>query len=133
MNQPSKLITSQLVNQVGQYLYKNIDGAYKAVRSPNTYEVYMMVLYQVPVLERIPGKQKEGYNDMHEMHLNINLTTYQNKLRVNIIEMSPEEVTLGHFVIPPEKIINMKQIRDVIYEKVVQFVCKRYKDYDFLF
>lgn len=124
---------SQLVNKVGQYLYKNIDSAYKGVRSTNTYDVYMFVLYQLPYEKWIPGKSKEGYNDTHEMHINISLTTYQSKIRVNVTEISPEEWTFGYILIPPEKLKNLEDARKLIYEKVTQKIKNHYKDYNFLF
>ena len=133
MANTSIIPTSQLVNKVGQYLYKNIDSAYKGVRSPNMYDVYMFVYYQLPREQQIPGKQSTGYNDMHEMNININLTTYQNKSRVNITEMSPEQRTFGYILIPPEKLQNVQDSRKLIYEKVVQKLQKHYKDYLFLF
>lgn len=124
---------SQLVNKVGQYLYNNIDSAYKGVRSTNTYDVYMFVLYQLPYEQWVPGKQNEGYNDMHEMHINISLTTYQSKVRVNVTEISPEEWTFGYILIPPEKLKNLEDARTLIYEKVAQKIQNHYKDYKFLF
>lgn len=125
--------TSQLVNKVGQYLYKNIDSAYKGVRSTNTYDVYFFVLYQIPFERRIPGKRKEGYNDMHEMHINISLTTYQNKIRTNVTEISPEEWTFGYILVPPEKLKHLEDARTLIYNKVIEKLKKHYKDYDFIF
>lgn len=125
--------TSQLVNQVGQWLYKHIDGAYKAVRSSNTYDVYMIVYYQLPRLQQIPGREAEGYNDMHEMKINISLTTYQNKIRVNIHEVTPEQWTFGYILIPPEKLKTVEDARSLIYDKVIQKIEKHYEDYIFLF
>lgn len=124
---------SQLVNKVGQYLYKNIDSAYKGIRSTNTYDVYFFVLYQVPFEQRIPGKNKEGYNDMHEMHINISLTTYQSKIRVNITEISPEEWTFGYILIPPERLQNLEEARKLILDQVTKKLKKHYENYDFLF
>lgn len=124
---------TQLVNQVGRYLYKHIDGAYKSVKSSNTYDVYMTVYYQLPRDQQVPGRESEGYNDMHEMKINISLTTYQNKIRVNIHEITPEQWTFGYILIPPEKLQDVEQSMKLIYEKVVQQIQKHYKDYLFLF
>ena len=125
--------TSNLVNKVGQYLYKNIDSAYKGIRSTNTYDVYFFVLYQIPFEQRIPGRNKEGYNDMHEMHINISLTTYQNKIRVNVTEISPKEWTFGYILIPPEKLKNLDEARKLILDQVIKKLKKHYQDYDFLY
>ena len=125
--------TNQLVKQVGQYLYKHIDGAFKAVSSSNTYDVYVMIYYQLAREDQIPGKQDQGYNDMHEMVINISLTTYQNKIRVNIHEVTPEQWTFSYMIIPPEKLQDVQQSMYLIYEKVLQKIKKHYKDYIFLF
>lgn len=125
--------TNQLVNQVGQWLYKHIDGAYKAVRRPNIYDIYMTVYYQLPRLQQVPGREAEGYNDMHEMKLNISLTTYQNKIRVNIHEITPEEKTFSYMLIPPENLQRVEDAQKLIYDKVVQKIEKHYDGYLFLF
>ncbi len=125
--------TNQLVKQVGQYLYKHIDGAYKAVSSSNTYDVYVEVYYQLPREQQVPGKQSEGYNDMHTMKININLTTYQNKIRVNIHELTPNQWTFSYMIIPPEKLQDVQQSMYLIYNKVLEKIKKHYKDYIFLF
>ena len=112
------LEASQIVNKLGKYLNRNIDGTYKFRIGGNQYDLYFMVLYQLPREMQVPGRQAEGYNDMHEMHLNLNITTYQNKIRVNIIEISPEERTIGFDVYPPELFQNMSIARDKIYSQV---------------
>lgn len=125
--------TNQLVNQVGQWLYKHIDSAYKAVRGSNTYDIYMTVYYQLPRLQQVPGREAEGYNDMHEMKINISLTTYQNKIRVNIHEVTPDQWTFGYILIPPDQLQTVENARELIYEKVIRKIEKHYKDYLFLF
>ena len=70
---------------------------------------------------------------MHEMHINISLTTYQNKIRVNVTEISPEEWTFGYILIPPEKLKNLDDSRKLIYDKVIQKLKKHDEDYNFLY
>ena len=125
--------TTQLVNQVGRYLYKHIDGAYKSAKTANTYDVYMTVYYQLPKSKQIPEKEAEGYNDMHEMKVNISLTTYQKKIRVNIHEITPNQWTFGYILVPPEKLQDVEQSMHLIYDKVINQIQKHYKDYLFLF
>ena len=127
-----QLQAGQQVNRVGKYLYNHLDGAYKIEKSPNTCDIYITLLYQIPRLQQIPGRGKE-YNGVKEMTLNLNITTYQNKLRVNIIEMTPEERTIGHDTYSPEKLIDLKQATELIFNKVVKRVSKAYEEYDFIF
>lgn len=131
MNQ-KKLNTNQLVKQAGQYLYRHIDGAYKGVSSSNTYDVYFVLYYQLKVEDRDPSKGEE-YNDVHEMKLNISLTTYSNKIRVNIHELTPDNCTIGYIILPPEKLQDPLAAKKMIYDKVIQKVVKRYSEYDFIF
>lgn len=124
----------QLVNRVGKYLYKHLDGAFKFKISGNTYDVWMTVLYQIPPrLVKIYKLDNPKYLDVNEMTLNLNITTYQNKIRVNVIEVTPEEKTIGFDVFPPEKLQDLRQAYELIYNKVVKRVSKEFEDFEFLF
>lgn len=125
---------SQLVGRIGKYLYKHIDGAFKFKSSSNMYDVWITVLYQIP--PRLVEKYKltdPKYLDVNEMTVNINITTYQNKIRVNVIEVTPEEKTLGCNVIPPNKLQDLKQAFDLIMLKVRTRLIKEFSDFDFIF
>lgn len=128
----TKLQANQQVNRVGKYLYKNIDGAFKYGTSSNTSDVYFTLLYQLPRLQRIPGKGAE-YNDVHEMTVNISITTYQNKLRVNTIELDPQKRTLGYDLFEPESLIDLEKAKELILNRVRYRIEKAYTDYDILF
>lgn len=82
----AQLQAGQQVNRIGKYLYKHIDGAYNMVKSPNMVDIYFIVLYQLK-----EDLRTEDDHDMHEMSINLNVTTYSNKVRINIIEVSPKE------------------------------------------
>lgn len=127
------LEASQYVNKLGKFLYNHIDSAYKFKTSANTADTYITVYYQLPLQHQIPGKQKEGYNDMHEMNIDLNVTTYQNKLRVNIIDMSEYEYTIAHMVIKPEYLTDMNVALQMILEKVEWALIKEYQGYNFIF
>ena len=128
----SKIPTNLQINKVGKYLYKNIDGAFKYKTSSNTCDVYFTLLYQLPYWDRIPGKGSD-YNDVHEMTINISMTTYQNKIRVNILEVTPDERTLGSFVVKPEQLEDLSITKKLILDKIRNRVEKVYEDYDFLY
>lgn len=128
----SKLSANQQVNRVGKYLYKNIDGAFKYKTSSNTCDVYFTLLYQLPLDMQEPDKGKE-YNDVHEITVDINITTYQNKVRVNVIEMTPMQRTLGYDLYEPYVLENLENAKKQIFNKIIKRVSKAYSDYDFLF
>lgn len=131
-SQTSVVPASQQVNRIGKFLYKHLDGAYKYKKSSDQYDVYVTLLYQIPWFNRIPGKGKE-YNDVHEMTLDINITTYQNKIRVNIIEMTDDERTIGYKVYRPELLENLEEAMKLIWYDVIAKVSKAYEEYDFIF
>ena len=126
------LSANQQVNRVGKYLYNNLDGAFKYKTSSNTCDVYFTLLYQLPLDMQEPDKGKE-YNDVHEITVDINITTYQNKVRVNVIEMTPMQRTLGYDLYEPELLENIESAKSRIFKKVVKRVSRAYSEYDFLF
>lgn len=121
---------NQLLNRVGKYLYKHIDGAYKKVQSANKYDIYMIVYYQVPIDKR---DSSEETDEVQEMKININLATYSNKIRVNLTEITPEEFTIGSIIFPAEKLENPQEAMIKINQKVRKSLEKHYKEYDFIF
>lgn len=118
--QNSNLQASQQINRVGRYIYNHLIGAFKYRKSGNTFDVYVTFLFQKP------------NDDVQEVTLDINITTYQNKLRMNIIEMTPMERTLGFDLFKPESLINLDEAYSVIYRKIITRVSKAYADYQIL-
>ena len=112
---------NQQVNRLGKYLYNYLDSAFKYTTSSNTCDVYFLLLYQIT-----------GQLDVQEMNIDISVTTYQNKIRVNVIEISPEERTIGYSCYDPEFVKNLKEASVKIYQDILKKVSKAYKDIDFL-
>lgn len=129
-NQP--LSANQQVNRLGKFLYKHIDGSFNYKKSSNMYDVYMTILYQLPVDKQDEAKGKE-FNDLHEMTLDINITTYMNKVRVNVIEMTPEEKTIGYDLYEPEKLEDLVKASETILKKIQKRISREFREYDFLF
>ena len=123
------LPASKQVKRIGQYLYKHIDGAYDFKSSSNNYDVYFLLLYELKKELREPGK---NYS-VQEMRININVTTYQNKVRINIIELTPKERTIGFDIYTPEKVQDLQKAYPVIMEKIYKRIYKAYEDYYFLY
>lgn len=128
----NKPALGQQVNKVGQFLYQNIDGAYKIVRGSNRCDVYMILLYQLHEKDQKPELGEE-YNDVHEMHIDLSITYYDDKLRVNVVHCDKYEKTLGHFTIKPELLADMKAVKTSVLAKVQHYLVKEYQDYNFLF
>lgn len=123
----NNLPASTQVNRVGKFLYNHLDGAYKYTKSPNMYDVYVTLLYQ------LKPEYGGGVNEVEEMTININITTYQNKVRVNTIEMTPMERTLGYDIMKPEEMIDLQKAMEIIKWKVGNRIRKAYKEYIILF
>ena len=124
-----KLQAGQIVNSVGRYLYKHIDTAYNMKKSPNMVDVYFEVAYQLLPEYRINKEDEEA----HVMSININVTTYQDKIRVNVIEVSPEERTLGFDTFKTELFENMNDGMKVVLDKVRNRMKRAFKEYEFYF
>lgn len=126
------LSANQQVNRVGKFLYKHIDGAFNYKKSSNMYDVYMTILYQLPVESQDKSKGEE-FNDLHEMTLDINVTTYLNKVRINIIGMTPEEKTIGYDLYEPEKLEDLVKASEIILKKIHKRISREFREYEFLF
>lgn len=126
---PSLKNISQFVNRLGRYLYKNIDGAFKFKNSGNMFDVWMTLLYAIPS-EDLQDDQEQ---DIHEMTINLNITTYQNKVRVNSIEVSPNERTLGCDVYKANRLQDFEEAKELILNKICNHIHKWYNEYKILF
>ena len=68
------------------------------------------------------------------INLSHNLANYLSpKIRVNTIELTPEERTLGSDVIKPEILNDLQTAMNIILEKICNRISKAYDKYDILF
>ena len=125
----TKLQAGQIVNSIGQYLYKHIDTAYSMKKSPNTVDVYFEIAYELLPEYRL----NKGDEETHVMSININITTYQDKIRVNVIEVSPEERTLGFDTFKLDVFENMSEGMELVLAKVRNRMKKAFTEYEFYF
>ena len=126
------MAASQQVNKLGKYLYKHLDGAFEFKKSGNTFDVYSTLLYQLNP-EYYGTEEDTGDHDVQEMTINISITTYQNKVRVNTIEVNPNARTLGFDIIPPDTLKDLEAARKLIVKKVGNRIRKAYHHYTILF
>lgn len=125
---------SQIVNSLGKNLYKNLPGAYNYEKHSNMFNVYTVVLYQIPYdLIQKYNLEEDKYKEVHEMEIEISITTYGQKIRVNFVELTPEELTLGHATYDVNKYPTFALLREAIWWFLEDRLSKRYEDYDFLF
>lgn len=116
------LQAGQIINQVGKYLYNHIDSALRYKKSGNTFDVWFVVYHQ-----------KIGTPDLLEMGINLNLTTYANKIRMNITEVSPMEKTLGQRIYEVEAFNNVVLASKKLFKDTQVIIRKSFTDCEFLF
>ena len=117
-----QLPASTIVNRVGKYLYNHIDGTYKYVKDRNTYDVYVDMEYQkFPEYTESPP--------IENLKIIISITTYRNKIRVNTIELTPDERTLGFDLFEPEELVDLEKAKYEILKQVKYRIRKAYPDY----
>ena len=126
-----KMQGGQYVNKVGRYLYEHIDGAFKVDKSPNMYDIWLTLLYQIPS-EYLTESEKEDV-DVQELTINLNVTTYDDKLRVNIIVEDEYEKTIGTKTFSFAKLDNLEWLRLEILKFIRKKLEKEYEDYYFYF
>lgn len=123
---------SQVINRVGKYLYKNLDGAYKISKSSNTVDVWTTILYSIPYELRSKYDNNQISDDVQSMDVDINLTTYSNKIRVNVIVEDPYERTISFSTIDSKYLEPGSDILEQILSRVKRILEKEFSDYDFL-
>jgi hypothetical protein len=124
---------SELVNRVGKHLYNNIDGAYKFSKEANHYYVYLTVLYELPVYVGKNKIRKYSEDGMQDVNVMLDITTYQNKIRVNTILKNPDEVTLGFDLFRPNQFENLHDGCEKIEQKIRKRIDKYFEDYETLY
>ena len=114
----SDMPTSKLVNVLGRYLYAHISGTFRYTKTSNSYEIYISTIQQDTANESKP----------HQFIVSLNLTTYQNKIRVEVIAHTPKEETLGFAVFQPDSFDDLDDARISILKAVNKMLYKAYSN-----
>ena len=109
------------VNRIGKYLSKHLDGVYKTKKDRNTFDIYVHFTYQ-------PFPEYTETPPINELDIIISITTYQNKIRVNTIELTPDERTLGFDLFNTNLMTDLEEARRLILIAVKKRVEKAYPD-----
>ena len=118
-----KLNPGTWINKIGKYLKANIDGAFKIKFNAMDCEVTMRMYYQ------IPGDP----DSIQEIHFTIDITSYQNKIRINLTEDTLMEKTIGQIILGPDELVDLGLVRKKILTKIEKFIAKEYAMYDFIY
>lgn len=115
------LPASTQVNRIGKYLSKHLDGVYKVKKDRNTYDIYVHFIYQ-------PFPEYTETPPISELNIIISITTYQNKIRVNTIELTPMERTIGFDVFNPGTMDDLEYGKYMVLKSVKKNIQKYYPD-----
>lgn len=111
------------IKKVGKYLNDHIDGAYKIAFHSMECEVFMRMYYQLPNVA-------ESFD---EMKFIISITSYQNKLRINLTEDTEMEKTIGQLILRPEELGNLEEVRLRVLKMIKKAINKEFDQFDFIY
>ena len=122
----AKSSAGSYVNRIGKYLKQHMDGSYKIKFSPMECEVFFQMLFEVP-------ENRETYG---EIRFVISTVSYQNKLRINITELTEREKTIGQLILKDADVANMTDFEEVRYKvinSINKYLEKEYPGYYLVF
>ena len=120
----AKLQPSQYMIQLGKYIYNNIEYCYQYKSSVNTFDCYLRIHYTIDENLLEEGESPEGYID-----LNLNLVTYQNKIRVNLYELNDQyQKVIGTKIIEVKDKFSVETECNKLLKFVFNKIEKEYKD-----
>lgn len=125
------------VKRLGKFLAKNLTGVYKVEEPPNEYIIYTTLLYQVDpkVRKAMKRYEKEFHGieeDIYEMNIYFNITTYAQYIRVNVIQLDEYEQTLGFLRLGPKDLISLPFCKQKLLEYTKKVIEKKYEGYEVL-
>ena len=125
------------VKRLGKFLKNNLEGVYKVQEPPNEYVIYTTILYQVDpkVRKAMKPYQKEFHGieeEVYEMNIYLNITTYSQYIRVNVIQLDEYEQTLGFLRLSPDDLISLPFCKQKILRYVKKVIEKKYQGYEVL-
>lgn len=121
------------VKRLGKYLKDNLTGVYKVQEPPNEYIIYTTILYQIdPEVRKMLKKYQKEFQgkeeDIYEMNIYLNITTYGQYIRVNVIQLDEYEITLGYLRLEPKELISLPYCKDKILNYTKRVIERKYKD-----
>lgn len=144
------------VKRLGKYLKDNLSGVYSVKEPPNEYIIYTTVLYTISESARrdisehiqklkelyepytLPEevkqdihesekRLKEATDNVYEMNIYLNITTYGQYIRINIIQLDEYEVTLGFLRLEPKELMSLPYCKDKLLNYTKRVIERKYK------
>lgn len=125
------------VKELGKYLKNNLEGVYKVEEPPNEYIVHTTILYMIKpevrqAMKQYPTELKGIEDEIYEMNIYLNITTYGQYIRVNVIKDDAGQETLGYMRLEPQDLISMPHCQDKIVKYVKKRIENKYENYEVL-
>ena len=126
------------VKRLGKYLKDNLTGVYKVKEPPNEYVIYTTIMYQIDpevrkMMKRYPTELKGIEEEIYEMNIYFNITTYSGKyIRVNIIQLDEYEITLGFLRLDRLDLMSLPDCKKKLLAYTKKVIEKRYEGYEVL-
>lgn len=121
------------VKRLGKYLKDNLSGVYKVQEPPNEYIIYSTIMYMIEpearkVMKRYPKELQGKEDEVYEMNIYYNITTYGGKyIRVNVIQLDEYEVTLGFLRLDRLDLMSLPDCKKKILEFTKRKIEKKYE------
>lgn len=121
-------------NSCAKSLYKKLDGAYDIKIGSTTADIKSTILYQIPVeISDRYNLPKDTRDTVNEMDVRISFATYSDKLRVEVIQLAPEEYTMGFKTFNSSTFDNTQVGIQKVIKWVKSVIEKQYNGYEVLF
>ena len=125
------------VKRLGKYLKEHLAGVYKVKEPPNEYIVYTTIMYMIKpevrkAMKQYPTELKGIEDEVYDMNIYLNITTYGQYIRVNVIMLDEYEKTLGYLRLEPKELISLPYCKDKIVKYVKKVIEKHYENYEVL-
>ena len=130
----SNVNLNKVVNSLGKAIYKRLEGSYSFKKTSNMYEIKSTILYQIP--KQISDRYNlvdEERNKVNVMDVTVNITTYSDKIRVEVIEVTPEEKTIAFRTFKSDWFDNIQTGINYVYSFITSSIEKEFNGYELLF
>ena len=135
----NQLAKPSQVKRLGEYI--GVDkrtrfmDVYKTKFFNNVYEVYINIMYQVPLeLRREMRKYKVEFQgkeeDIYMQKIYINITTYKQYIRVYFVQLDENEETLGFLRLDQEDLVSLPMCKKKIKDFIIKKIEKKYDAYE---
>ena len=114
-------------------ILQHIDSAYNIELLSNKGIVKFMVYYQLK--DSVRDSIKPGDYELYEMPLDIDITTYQNKIRMYLSkDVKDEHTVLGYRLYTVDQPLDLESLYNSVMKDVQKWLNKKYGEYyNFIF